>query len=117
RRNAGVRIVMALLAAFGVLVALHLHGFSLAAWHEVIDGSPPSEVLLGEPRLIRSDDWKMQLPLLIAQTAATPRFPLVNPSVGLGQNMLLPVEAPVASWIALFRPTMWGFFLGPDAGL
>ncbi len=98
-------------------MALRLHGFSLAAWHEVIDGSPPSEVLLGEPRLIRSDDWKMQLPMLIAQTAISPAFPIVNPDVGLGQSMLLPVEAPVANWITLFRPSMWGFFLGADPGL
>jgi len=74
----------ALLLLFAALVALRVYGFSLAAWHEVIDGSAPSEVLLGEPRRIRSDDWKMQLPLLLSQTAQTPRFPLVNPSVGLG---------------------------------
>lgn len=107
----------ALSLLFAALVALHLHGFSLAAWHEVIDGSAPSEILLGEPRRIRSDDWKMQLPLLLSQTVQTPRLPLVNPSVGLGQSMLLPVEAPVAHWVALLRPTMWGFFLGPDVGL
>jgi hypothetical protein len=113
----GLAIAAALLLAFATLVALRLHGFSLAAWHATIDGSAPSEVLLGEARLIRSDDWKMQLPLLIAQTAASPAFPIVNPSVGLGQNMLLPVEAPVSSWVALFRPTMWGFFAGPEVGL
>lgn len=106
-----------MLLAFAALVALRVHGFSLAAWHATIDGSAPSEVLLGEPRAIRSDDWKMQLPLLIAQTAASPAFPVVNPNVGLGQSMLLPVEAPVSSWVALFRPTMWGFFLEPDVGL
>jgi len=100
-----------------VLVALRLHGFSLAAWHEVIDGSAPSEVWLGAPRPIRSDDWKMQLPLLLAQSAVDPPFPVVNPTVGLGQDMRVGVEAPVAHWSALFRPTMWGFFLGPDVGL
>ncbi len=102
---------------FATLVALRVHGFSLAAWHEVIDGSAPSEVLLGKPRLIRSDDWKVHLPLLFAQTAQTPRFPVVNPSVGLGQSMLLPIDAPVANWVSLFRPTMWGFLLGSDVGL
>ena len=117
RRGSAVAIAAALLLLFATLVALRLHGFSLAAWHEVIDGSAPSEVLLGEPRMIRSDDWKMHLPLLLAQTAQTPRFPVVNPSVGLGQSMLLPVDALVAHWVALFRPTMWGFLLGPDTGI
>ncbi len=117
RRGNAVAIAAALLLLFATLVALRLHGFSLAAWHEVIDGSAPSEVLLGEPRMIRSDDWKVHLPLLLAQTAQTPRFPVVNPSVGLGQSMLLPVDALVAHWVALFRPTMWGFLLGPDTGI
>ena len=117
RRGTATGIAAALLLLFATLVALRLHGFSLAAWHEVIDGSVPTEVLLGEPRMIRSDDWKMYLPLLLAQTTGTPRFPVVNPSVGLGQNMLLPVDAPVAHWVVLFRPTMWGFLLGPDAGI
>jgi hypothetical protein len=117
KQRAGIAIAAALLLGFAVLVALHLHGFSLAAWHVVIDGSAPTEILLGEPRLIRSDDWKMQLPILISQTAVSPAFPVVNPSIGLGQSMLLPVETPTNNWITLFRPAMWGFFLGPDAGL
>jgi hypothetical protein len=117
RRGTALAIVAALLLVFATLVGLGVHGFSLAAWHDVIDGSATPEVLLGEPRLIRSDDWKMYLPLLLSQTAQTPRFPVVNPSVGLGQNMLLPVDALVAHWVALFRPTMWGFLLGPDSGV
>ena len=117
RRGTAGAITAALLLLFASLVALRVHGFSLAAWHEVIDGSAPTEVLLGTPRLIRSDDWKVHLPLLLAQTAQAPRFPVVNPSVGLGQNMLLPLDALVAHWVALFRPTMWGFLLGPDAGI
>jgi len=112
-----IAIAAALLALFAVLVALRLHGFSLPAWHAVIDGSAPAEVLLGAPRPIRSDDWKMQLPLLLAQGAADPAFPVVNPAVGLGQDMRIPVAAPVASWITLFRPTLWGYFLGADVGL
>lgn len=117
RLDQASRIAIALIAAFAILVALRLHGFSLAAWHEVIDGSAPSEVIAGTPRLIRSDDWKMQLPLLLAQTAATPAFPVVNPNIGLGLDMRVPVETPVAHWITSFRPSMWGFFLGPDVGL
>ncbi len=117
RRRSAFAMAATLLLLFATLVALRLHGFSLAAWHEVTDGSATTGVLLGEPRMIRSDDWKMHLPLLISQTAVTPRFPVVNPSVGLGQSMLLPVDALVANWVSLFRPTMWGFLLGPDHGV
>lgn len=83
----------------------------------MIDGSAPAEVLVGTPRPIRSDDWKVQLPMILAQRAASPAFPVVNPVIGGGQDMLLPIEVPVAHWSVAFRPTMWGWFLGPDAGL
>lgn len=116
-RRPGLAIAAALLLAFAALVALRVHGFSLAAWHDVIDGSEPGGILLGEPRPIRSDDWKVQIPLILAQRSASPAFPLVNPLIGGGQAMLLPIEVPVAHWSIAFRPTMWGWLLGPDAGL
>ena len=94
-----------------------MHGFSISAWHDVIDGSPQDEILLGAPRAIRSDDWKVQLPLVFAQAAHDPPFPLVNDRVGLGQSALLPIDLPVAHPLVLFRPTRWGFFLGNDTGL
>jgi len=114
-RRAALPIGLALL--FAGLVALRVHGFSISAWHALIDGSPPSEVLLGEPRAIRSDDWKVQLPLAFAQAAHEPGFPRVNDRIGLGQSALLPIELPVAYPLALFHPTMWGFFLGDDVGM
>jgi hypothetical protein len=107
-----------LLVAFALLVGAGVHGFSLGMWHEVVDGSAPDEVLLGQPREIRSDDWKVHLPLALAQRVHEPAFPLDNRLVGLGQSSLLPiVELPIAHPLVAFRPTAWGFFLGPDAGL
>jgi len=102
---------------FAALVGLGVHGFSISAWHGVIDGSTATEVLVGKPQLIRSDDWQVQLPLAFSQGVQRPSFPLVNPLVGLGQSALLPIELPVASPLVLFRPTQWGFFLGDDAGM
>jgi hypothetical protein len=117
RAAASLVIAAALGVVFAGLVAWGLHGFSLAAWHAVIDGSEPTEVLLGAPRLIRSDDWKVHLPLVLAQRAVEPRFPVVNPVIGFGQDMRVPLDAPVAHWSTLFRPQHWGFALGDDAGL
>lgn len=111
------RILAGTAALFVLLVALRLNGFSLPYWHEVLDGSPSPEVLLGEARAIRGDDWGLQLPLALAQIAHDPPFPVVNQNIGLGQNMLVPLPLPVAHPVTLFRPTYWGFFLGPDAGL
>jgi hypothetical protein len=111
------RSLAVLAAVFAVLVGLHVHGFSISAWHSFLDGSPPKEVVLGAPRLIRSDDWVVHLPLAFAQAAHHPPFPLVNTLIGSGQSALLPIELPVWHPLALFRPTLWGFFLGNDAGM
>jgi len=111
------RILAGAAVLFVLLVALRLNGFSLPYWHEVLDGTPAPEVLLGEVRAIRGDDWGLQLPLALAQIAHDPPFPVVNQNIGLGQNMLVPLPLPVAHPVTLFRPTYWGFFLGPDLGL
>jgi hypothetical protein len=111
------RAGLALLAAFAALVALRLHGFSLPYWHAVLDDSAQAEVLLGESRALRSDDWMVSLPLAMAQRAHDPPFPTTNRNVGLGQDMLFPLATPVAHPLAPFRPTLWGWFAGDDVGL
>jgi hypothetical protein len=107
----------ALAAGFAALVGLRLHGFSLAAWHGVIDGSPAPEVLLGAPRPVRTDDWLVHLPLAFAQLRHDPPFPPGNDLVGFGQSAWVPLELPVAHPLTLLRPELLGFFLGPDVGL
>jgi len=103
---------------FALLVALGVHGYSLPLWHAHIDGSAMTEVKAGKPRAIRSDDWWAEIPYALAQRAATPAFPAENSTIGLGESMTAsPVKAPVASPFTLFRPTLWGWFLGGDAGL
>lgn len=103
--------------AFAMAVALRLHGFSISAWHPLIDGSAPAELLAGEPRDIRGDDFLVQLPLILAQRAHAPPFPMRNDLIGAGQSALVPIGTPVWHPFALFRPTLWGFFLGADVGL
>jgi hypothetical protein len=111
------RSLLGLAIAFAALVALRVHGFSLAFWHALLGDSPPHEVLLGEPRRARWDDWVVQLPMILAQRSHDPPFPLVNRNIGVGQNMWVPIATPVWDPLALFHPTLWGFFAGPDAGL
>jgi hypothetical protein len=111
------RVLWGTAIAFVLLVALRVHGFSLPIWHGLIDDSPRSEILLGEAQFIRGDDWALQLPLALAQAAHDPAFPVVNENIGAGQNMLVPLPLPVAHPVSLFRPTLWGYFIGKDTGL
>ena len=98
-------------------VGLGLHGFSITMYRVYIDQSREDEILLGHSQHIRADDWLLDIPLMLAQRAHRSMFPVVNGSIGLGQNMLLPLKVPVRHWVTAFRPTTWGFLIGGDVGL
>ena len=122
------RIVIALLCAFGVLmVFLGVHGFSMAAWHDYLDGvswrdyqdgSAQNEVWLGHAQRVRRDDYAVVLPQALSQIAHDPSFPKRNSLVGDGDyNMLVNFAAPVRDITVLFRPQVWGYFLSADSGM
>lgn len=112
------RIVITVSLGFVFLVALKIHGFSLPMWHKIIDQSKPTECLLGSrPQHIRSDDWALFLPTMLAQVAHVPKFPVKNTNLWFGENMLLPISAPVWHSVLFFQPQLWGFVLGADHGL
>lgn len=99
-------------------VAIGLHGFSFPVWHDFIDQTPRSEVIVGTCNLIRSDDYLVVLPQMLSQRAHFPPFPIINTLIGDGDcNMLVNYSMPVRSFYTLFRPQTWGFFVSSDLGL
>jgi hypothetical protein len=107
----------ALTLLFALALLFRLHGWSTSLWHQFIDGSPKTEILFGRARDIRSDDFLLDIPMILAQTAHRPSFPVINHNIGTGQYMLAPIKAPARDFITLYRPFTWGFFLGNDLGL
>ena len=111
-------LIVSLLFLFGLCVLAGLHGFSLPEWRTQLDGSEAAEVLLGRPRDIRADDWFAALPTILAQRQHAPPFPIVNGNIGLGTDMVVnSIKTPVTHYVTLFRPHLWGYFVGNDAGL
>ena len=54
----------------------------------------------------------------LSQLSQQPRFPVINPSFGNGQNMLIERHTPVWHVATLARPATWGYFLlGAQRGL
>lgn len=110
-------LASALCLLFILFTVTGINGYSLPAWRSFIDESPPSEIIVGKPRHIRADDWLLDLPLILSQVATSPRFPVVNEKIGLGQNMIVPMNVPVMSSSIFFRPTTWGMAFGADSGI
>jgi hypothetical protein len=77
------------------------------------------KALLEMPRVIRWDECYGGTPFALSQLVQSPRFPVVNKSIGAdGQNMLVTQHAPVWHLASLGRPVTWGyFFLGARRGL
>ncbi|MDP3980131.1 MAG: hypothetical protein Q8Q33_01815 [Chlamydiota bacterium] len=109
-------IALSVVLLFIVLLITHLHGYSISRWRAFIDNSEAEEVILGEIRSVRSDDYLVGIPLILAQRVHQPAFPVINTLIGNGQNMLMN-QVPIQHWISIFRPHIWGFFIGSDFGL
>jgi hypothetical protein len=110
-------LVLALPSFFLLLVSLSIHQYSLPVWRAFIQEDKSYGLLLGVPRGVRSDDWAIEIPLMLSQLSHKPPFPVVNKSIGYGANQLAPFKVPVWHILTLFKPTTWGFFLGADKGL
>lgn len=136
------RYIIALII-FITSVSLELHGSSISNWGafgvtETVDGrqvfpktidkstlisnwfnlSPSDDgTIVGQPRMIRTDEWLVQTPFFLSQVATGSQ--LVNPAYGVsGQDMLLAYHAPIKSLSIIGKPFNWGFlFLGAAKGL
>ena len=106
---------------FAALVAAGVHGFSLGVWDRYVPDTIPSysRFLVGADRPVRSDEWCVSTPHVLAQCAAPEFFPRVNPRVNGGTDMFLSTPCnPVWDWTVPGQFHNWGYFLfGAERGL
>jgi hypothetical protein len=103
----------ALFLVFLVLLSLGITGSSLRLGVKSTPFIHSDGInIWGQDQPIRSDEWLVSTPLIIAQYNHQPRFPIVNKNLGEdGQNMLIASGAPVAHISSIAKPITWGFFL------
>lgn len=103
-----------------VIVTFNLNGSSLGVWDKYVsqrDDGKKTDVIFGQNREVRSDEWLVQTPFYLSQ--AEEDFSLVNEDYSLnGQNMIIAYNSPVKDITVIGKPFNWGFFfLGRDRGL
>ncbi|MEK7153459.1 MAG: hypothetical protein AAB834_05915 [Patescibacteria group bacterium] len=96
-----------------LLTALGINGSSIGTYNTLFYGEDKKDqnLLLGDPRDARTDEWLVNTQLTIAQAKAD--YPRINDNVGNGQDMSLGVDAPYKEWSALFKPHNLAFFVLP----
>jgi hypothetical protein len=106
------RIYLLLLGvAFAGLTALGIHGSSVSMWSIVFQEEKTTEALLySQPRKLRSDEWLVCTPSILAQARHQPPFPIENPILGAGRSPML-MNLPTKHYSTIFRPQLWGYFL------
>ncbi|OJG46760.1 hypothetical protein RV04_GL000007 [Enterococcus hermanniensis] len=101
-------------------MALNLNGSSIGSWDKIVSersDNKTSDIILGENRGVRSDEWMVQTPFYFSQ--AEHDYPVVNKQYGkAGQNMIIAYNSPVKDLTVIGKPFNWGFlFLGKSRGL
>ena len=111
------RVLWSLSALFLLSVALRLNGSSVGClrgatsrWQDLQLADAPSGLLLSTPKMIRSDEWLIWTPAILAQAREAPSFPTTNLSLGPGKTPLL-MSIPAWHYTMLLRPQLWGYFL------
>jgi hypothetical protein len=83
-------------------------------YHNFLYGNTSKDpnLLFGEPRGIRSDEWLFMSQLTAAQ--ASSGFPRFNENIGsTGRDMSIIIDVPYKEWSALFKPQNLVFFILP----
>jgi hypothetical protein len=107
------------LAAFIVLVSLHIHGSSISAYnlHLANDKASYTGDLFGNGRLIRSDEYLVQVPYFFSQKYNGYKEISYQMSLS-GQDMIIGYNSPVLDLTLIGKPFVWGYILfGNEVGL
>ncbi|MBE3144064.1 MAG: hypothetical protein IMZ61_09100 [Planctomycetes bacterium] len=95
-----------------VLTAFKLHGSSIGIYNLYFYGGGyrDPDLLYGQPRAIRSDEWRVSTPWTVSESQI--HYASDNTLYLAGQNLTL-TDAPVANWSIAFEPQNWGFLVLP----
>lgn len=95
-----------------ILIIFKIHSSSIGIYHQYFYGNKKDpNLILFQPRAIRSDEWLVGTPKRISQVKAG--FPVVNKLIGKGEVMPVQGCLPYKHWRVFFCPNMWPFFFLP----
>lgn len=100
-----------LLALLVLATLLRISGTSTGVYGYLMDSHPGQGFLEGQARTVRSDEWAVNTPFVVAQTKNN--FQMNNKNIGTGQDMAVVLDVPYKDWSTAFRPQNLAFFILP----
>ena len=98
-------------------VVLNISGSSLNMWHVFLGGDISENIVFGEPRIIRTDEWVVNTPLNYSQHYNNYGY-FSDIAGGHGMDMFIIKDTPVWTFAEIFRPFHWGYLIfGNSRGL
>jgi hypothetical protein len=106
-----------LIAVIGiVLVALGVSGSSTGSYWTEFGTGHDADLLAGQPREIRTDEWLVQSSWIVSQVQQG--FPVFNHTLPGGMDATIQNDLPSWDWSSIFRPHVLGFLVLPlDQGM
>lgn len=104
-------------ALFGFCLVFELSGSSIGVWSSLLGGAEGSDPLWGVPREVRSDEWAITTPFILAQDHNG--YQSITEIIrGTQTEVSLLPSLPSLALIEVFKPQYWGFLLlGASRGL
>ncbi len=101
-----------LLLPLVLLTTFKISGSSIGVYHNYFYGTTrDSSLLSGTPRLVRSDEWRVNTQMTIAQE--NNHYNRINHNIGDSQDMSVLPDEPYKEWSELFKPHNWAFLILP----
>jgi hypothetical protein len=96
-----------------LLTAFKISGTSVGYYHQFLYGTSAKDpdLLYGKPLSLRSDEWLVNTPMVVAQKNSG--LQRINKQVGSGEDVSVIIDVPSKDWTSLFRPQNWSFFILP----
>lgn len=110
-RSRGYIYPVIILLLLVCLTSLRLSGTSMGMYDNFFYGKFDNDLVSGEPRGIRSDEWLVTTQLTIAQ--ASNNFDRINNNFGEPKDMSVITDVPYREWSAVFKPQNFSFFVLP----
>lgn len=100
-----------------ILVSLNVNFSSIEIWNLYLNENESNNVIYGNARKIRSDEWLTQSSFMIGQALNKDGYKAYSENIGQGNGNMLMISAPVSDIVEIARPLLWGFhFLNVEHG-